>query len=279
MNHCFSRSVPALVVCGLLVACSSSSDDDSETEAAVSKIGSVSITDFPTDGGPELIAFFYETAEGSSISDVLVGVDPGAEVDTCEVSFDSDDAESPFESSNSIDAGETITFSSPAGTYAELQPQSFAGQMGYRGPDNLSTPVPSGLILDIPGGEFPAFSAVPFPDVEPFVLTSDLVGPFEEIPVSEEITWEPGTDPDARIELYYLANESRMNSDGIEEEIEIDLDCVLLDDGSFSFDAELQARLVDAGFDTVGSNIGRQNVTTVRQGDAMLIVANRNGDL
>lgn len=260
----------SLVVSSVLVSCSSD-DDNSSSVSNVSRLGVVVITDPLMGESIDITGFFIEQTDE---------VDPVVREDTCEVSFVNDDNIVEPASGSSLNAGEVLTLSSPAGTFADIQSMTFGETQLYVGPENLSAPVPSGLVLDIPGAEFPSFSDISVPNVEPFVLTSGLVGSFEDrISVASEITWEPGTDPEARIRFYYIATEVESSLAGVEEVREIDLDCVLLDDGSFTLDTAMQAQITDAGFDTIGVNIGRSVSRTVQQDDAMLIITNRSGDL
>ncbi len=272
MKNARSGCLIALVVSSALVSCSSD-DDDSSSNSNVSKLGVIQITDPLLDNTIDIDGFFFEPHNPSVISTFLEEL---VQEEACELSFVIDEDILEGEFSSPVNAGEVLTLSSPAGTYAEIQRVTIGEAQIYLGPENLPAPVPSGLVLDIPGAEFPAFTNVSIPDVEPFVLTSELVGPFgNQIPVTSEITWEIGADPEGWINLYYIATSIM----GVDELREIDLDCVLLDDGSFTFDAAMQTQLTDAGFDTIGANIGRQVLKTVQQDDAMLIISNSSGDL
>lgn len=64
-----------------------------------------------------------------------------------------------------LSADETIVFSSPAGTFVTLQ-RTVVGESIVYAPegDGLPAPIPSGLVADIPGDEFPAFATVRIPD-------------------------------------------------------------------------------------------------------------------
>jgi len=75
-----------------------------------------------------------------------------------------------------ITAGEVITVGSDGGSLGELQ-QVLIGNAGfvlYSGEVQASQETASGLIVDIPEGDFPAFSAIAAPEVAPFALTTDI---------------------------------------------------------------------------------------------------------
>lgn len=279
MKNVYSECLIILLVSSVLVSCSSD-DDDSSSFSNVSRFGIVEITDPLLDNSIDIVGFFFELQDPALVSILLEDIDLEVQQDTCELSFDIDEDVLESESSSPVNAGEVLTLSSPAGTFAEIVRFTNNESQIYFGPENLPAPVPSGLVFNIPGDEFPAFSDVSVPDVEPFVLTSERVGFFgDEIPVTSEITWEAGSDPEARIRLYYVANVDTSSTLGVEEVTEIDLDCILLDDGSFAFDAAMKTQLTESGFDTITANIGRQVSTMIQQGDALLVTTNTSGDL
>jgi len=273
-----------------ITACSSSdtSGTDSDVANNVSKIGTIQIDDHVTDNEGSIFLAFVGLEEEMSKTVFFEEIGPVnlSDEDECEVVIngpeDPDTPEIGGVSISGLSAGEVITVSSPAGSFTELLPSSFFGPSVYVEPDNMPYPFPTGLRIDIPGDEFPAFDKVVVPDIEPFVLTS-LPDTFQHFSISQEITWEPGTPSDANIVMYLDLTETSITvTDDTESSYtarRVEIDCVLKDDGSFSFSTEIQTQLSDAGFNEIPLDIGRRITTTRQEGDAILIISNSSGDL
>lgn len=58
----------------------------------------------------------------------------------------------------------------------------------------------SGLIVDIPEGDFPAFGAIAVPDVAPFTLPTEIAPVIgAQVAIDSTFTWEPAGDARSRI--------------------------------------------------------------------------------
>ena len=211
----------------------------------------------PADADAEAPAEFQRDLEASA----------AGPSDTCDV-YPSGDDENLTDSGEAfgeaVGAGETITLTSPAGTYATLVPQGEGDDPVYRPQDTdgaLPGFAPSGLVADIPGDVFPAFANVAIPDVTPGAATFQ---PAENSPIdaATEYTWT-AADDGATVEI------------GLETDA-FSIDCHARDDGSFTLPAAIVAEL---GGDVEGVLLGaeRQAVAVRQQGNALLLVLSSGG--
>ena len=164
----------------------------------------------------------------------------------------------------SVGAGETLTLTSGEGTWAELQPAGAVGGVAFYDPTAMlpSGPVPEGLVLDVPGGEFPAFSAT-LPDVAPLVgFGDDSDG---AIDADTRFTWEAGDDPDAKVRLSTASNFFA------DPATAVGVSCTVPDTGEFAFDDGARAALGD-GFAGDPVAASRISIDAVSQDDALLIL-------
>lgn len=186
----------------------------------------------------------------------------------------------------SLSAGETITFTSPAGTWLTLPRQEAFGFVAYGSEDGLPQPVPSGLTLDIPGDAFPAFANVRVPDVVPLrgAMPVDAVTP------DTTFRWESGGgDPSVYVRIDVVSGGLGFLPGGLPPEV-LDslpedfpglgdgslttLDCVVRDDGEFALPSATRAEL---GADFSGSaTFTRLGTTAVQRGDTLLLVFNES---
>ncbi len=174
----------------------------------------------------------------------------------------------PFQT---VSAGETISLSSAAGTYGELQRTTQFGFTGYSSTVDLVHPAPSPLIIDIPGDVFPAFSNVSV--VAPQPISGFNIDPFGGFNAETEFRWDASTTADSIISL----NFSEFNVGALEF---ISVECEATDDGSFSLPAETVAEINDnlgVGWTASGISISREVVIVQQQGDAVLVI-NRTTD-
>lgn len=240
-----------LVVCSLvmLTACSSSSNKNDTTEDesgviaenenndvggnnTVALAGSVNVVVNSSLNDVEITGTFFELESALPAATLLEEARPSQ--DRCVVSMrdDSDVADNTVAGTTfqTISAGEVITVNSPAGTYAELIRTQFAGFTVYDLAEGVSLPAPppENLTVDIPGDAFPAVSNVSLPNIVPFTFNSSTT----ELTPDTTFSWNASGNPDARISLY-----SYDFTTGEE------LECTLLDDGTFSFDANTQAAM------------------------------------
>ena len=151
-----------------------------------------------------------------------------------------------------LTAGDALTVTSPAGTYASLALFSAFGISGYTTDSELTGPAPSGLTIDIPGAQFPAFTNVPIPDVT--ILNGVSPSVDSNVTATTTFTWTAGSNPDSRI----LIDAG-------------DLSCIALDDGNFSIPAATQAEL-GSGFNELSYDIQRLAIAFRQSGNALLLV-------
>lgn len=161
----------------------------------------------------------------------------------------------------SLSAGEVLTLTSPAGSYAELLREQSLGFTSYELAGELSQPVPSEIVLDIPGDQYPAFSDVPVPDVQP--LTG--VGATDAVSADTVFTWDAGGAEN----VFVTVNVSSVGPAGDL----LSVSCVAVDDGEFAFPAGTRAELGD-GFEGFGALLTRTGATIVQRGNTLLLVSN-----
>jgi len=239
----------------------------------VLRFGIVEVDD--DEGELDLFAFFGAFETNLSANQFVGELLPT--LDTCEVEIfgvggipdldDLDDDNLIFDSNfNSLSAGETITISSPAGTFSTLVQFTFGDLIGY-GIDETGVapvpPVPSGLVVDIPGDEFPAFSNVDIPDVAQIVVTAPTPG--TAITPTTQFTWVPGGDSDALLDLSVTSFDAQGMGVGV--------DCVLEDDGSFSFPASVQSQM-GTGFTSPFFDFNRTRFNLIQNGTTVLATIN-----
>ncbi len=161
-----------------------------------------------------------------------------------------------------LSAGDVITISSPAGSYAELSKTVFQSFIIYQSEDELTGPLPSGLVVDIPGDVFPALASVQVPDVEPISLTTPTIG--QAVTSDTDFTWQAGNNQNA----YVTLSSSQFSGDPASITT---VDCTVTDDGGFSFPAATQTEL-GASFSGTRATISRSVSTFQQQGNAVLVV-------
>ena len=156
----------------------------------------------------------------------------------------------------SISAGENLTFSSSAGTFADLAQEISIDNITYTTTSPLPRP-PAGLTLDIPGDTFPSFSSVEIPDLQDLEIRTPESG--EPLRSDTRLRWNAASDgSDSRLLL------SASDAD-------VTVTCSLADDGSFSFSDATQAELGDL-FAASSLTVRRQNFTSPTRGDSGLVI-------
>ena len=115
------------------------------------------------------------------------------------------------------------------------------------------------------------------PNVSPFVLTSELtpVGSFvSSVNIDSEFTWTPSNDTDSYITL---STDENFGSNTLEGDGRVVINCVLADDGSFSFSEDVQNQLSEFGLTTLFLAIGRENIAFFRQDDTIVGIIRESG--
>lgn len=183
--------------------------------------------------------------------------------DDFDLSFDTD-----FQT---LSAGEQLIFNTSDGSlYVEVPRQQSLGLTLYPlDGESLPGPIPTGLVLEIVGDEYPAFPSVSVPDVAP--LTG--VTPASPTPITAETVfrWDADDDPDAYISISASATGFR---NGVASERNVD--CLAVDDGEFAFPTLTQAELGD--FSTTTTDVSRVGATILRRGNTLLYVGSESLD-
>ena len=187
------------------------------------------------------------------------------------------DAVAGFDYAPRIDAGDVITLAGADGVFGRWDRSAM--NEGYRllhtgatredVADIVFSPAPAGLVLNVPGGEFPAFSNVAVPYVD---AGTELDEPFEpERPVTRTLSWAAGTNPDARISIVDRVRDAAGRDHWVR--------CMAIDDGAFDFPESVLETLGRDAVVVHGADVDRVAFTIERQGDAALIVMSWAGRL
>lgn len=210
-------------------------------------------------------AGFNSTNQAVSAQQVQNGI--VSSVDSCVVS----DSTAVTDSSqpggieyNPVSAGDVITLTSPAGSYAELVKSEANGFIfyGVAGDGSLPGPVPSGTVLDIPGDVFPAFPNVAVPDIAELTNVASSTG--NTLTANSTVTWDAATSAGSFMNL-----SAAYTPPGSETSISVF--CTVADDGSFSFPADTAAQM-GSDFESLNFNLSRSGSTVVQNGNALLTV-------
>ena len=262
----------------LLNACGGSSSDsgadvdtgadaDTGTDAdagadGISQLGILSIDQFTTGQNDDIDIFivgrFFNLDDSTDI-DLDLDSQFDEVVDTCEIDG-GEDGDLGLDL-NPISAGETITVSSAAGTYATIVAMTIPDlSIVYGTQDELATPLPQNLIIDIPGDEFPAFANVSVPNAPPLDISP---GSDDTITADTEFQWTPSSVAFSTVAIeatYTSANAS------------VDILCVARDDGSFSYPTDIRDMIGSAQASFV--ILSRSTFDIVDSGDSRLIIVN-----
>lgn len=133
--------------------------------------------------------------------------------------------------SQRISAGDTLVFTSPAGTFGELNRDSASFYQMTNG--SILGDAPEGLIVTIPGDVFPAFGDVDMPVFQPFDVTDETPKTGTFVNSDSRLTWTPGDSSVSFIALYGQAR----NQDANPQIRTATIICVLPDDGEFELTA------------------------------------------
>lgn len=268
------KILPALV-CLTLAACGDDSDDDSPPPMAelVSQWGIIG-TD--TEEEVEIFARFGQftgALEMAQLRQELIPTLDECEVSTETASEDDGDDDVDFEFSVAYDdqsAGETIVITSPAGTFTTLSLPESGESMIYSNADAPppSGPAPDGLVADIPGDQFPAFSNVSVPNVQALDITS----PGEGVAVTPESTlsWVSNNTANSYLDISISSEDTATGSIATVE-------CTVADDGEFSFPEQTQ---LEMGSTFSGSSADYSRTTyRIEQSGTTLLIINNTADI
>lgn len=163
----------------------------------------------------------------------------------------------PSEPFELVSAGETLSLSSSGSTYADV---SFSTSRFEIGP----YPAPDELTLDLAGMEFPAFANVSIPPTASASNFQSSTG--NSITPASVITWTPAGAADNSIYMEVV---------DFQNGLVVDLECRMIDDGSFELPDDVKTALSNAlgdyTLDRPMQVVKAMNVVT--QGDALLVVS------
>lgn len=181
-----------------------------------------------------------------------------------------------------VSAGEIITLTSPAGTFTEFERMQeqlnteLFSLYQVPGDGSLPGPLPANTVIDIPGDEFPAFTNVATPIVPPLTAFTSSTG--QSVTAGSTFTWNGNPSGDSFINLSATVipifdpttfTDPNLDLTDISFSVRT-LSCSLVDDGSFSLPASIQAELgADFNADLA---VSRTGLRFERNGDALLTV-------
>ncbi len=218
--------------------------------AGVTRLGYVSLVESSSESGFTLGAGTYEVSGGGAFFETTAAI-PGAfladpiqeELETCEVfsvgtpangdGFPEPPGGVTF---TTLDAGTplTVVVSGSGSTYATMERESHTvggdTWIVYELEEGVTGSLPAGLALTVPGADFPAFSAVAFPNVGSFALNDPSDG--SGVTVDTEFAWDSSSAQHAFVTL-------SVRSDDFSTHVT----CWTADDGSFSFPSDTKSEL------------------------------------
>jgi len=189
-------------------------------------------------------AIFYEAETALPLSEQMPQIFRPM-LDNCNVGFAEINEPTPIPrpdftvSTRNVSAGDVLTVSSPAGSYAELLRQGPSDEVSYQMPANvvLSPPLPDGLVMSAPGDEFPGFSNLALPTTGMVDLLSPRLT--ELITVDTEFSWIPSGDPDT---FLIITTYNPDISPATLNDLRLTM-CFARDDGTFEFPDATQAAM------------------------------------
>ena len=221
-------------------------------------------------GVDTVYAGFRRFASTEDLDTVLSFIRPAAP-DMCVLR--EDDGFTAFDRAPPVDAGEVLVFTSSAGTWAELSRIDGEEGIEYVEPENsegsivLPGSVPAGLVLDIPGADFPAFTAVPIPAVTPL----DEIAPgrsSSSAAVTDTFTWDAADDPMSVVRFDFLVPIDDSGDNGLRS-----FACIAEDDGTFAIPPDTLAALGADASTNFLVTVTRETLQVERQGNALLLTS------
>ncbi len=217
----------------------------------------------------ELDATFLQSSIVISESQLRADLKPSV-LDVCSVTTFNTEIETPprLEGNlSALSAGNTLQFSEPVGgLFAEINKQTILGFTTYIYDDNngnnpLLGPIPDDLSISIPGDQFASFSNVSVPNIEPLTSASPAI--FAPVTVDTDFTWDAPLSDSSFIEISFISFGAN----------NLYIECLVVDDGLFSFSQSTKDELSGAGFtQTFGVDFVRKEVNFVKQGDDYLVI-------
>lgn len=262
-----------------------SGPDSNVSGGDIAFVGSVSIDQT----GQSASASFFRTTQSISGTEIQVNFFPNA--DSCVVTETNFDVENPilpgFENLNldPVGAGDVITLTSPAGTFAELVEEQQNGFIFYQpaGDGSLPGPVPEGTVIDIPGDEFPAFSNVGIPNATTLSDVTLSTGNF--LTPDSTLSWTAASGSSSVMNLSASASSLPDFTDPNFDPTTFNpadlaitsVSCTIVDDGSFSFPSSIRSQL-GGGFSANAYNFSRDGYSFEQSGNAFLTISVSSGN-
>ena len=164
-----------------------------------------------------------------------------------------------------ISAGEALIVSSAQGTVATITrfTSEFDASIISYFSEVINGVLPTGLVLDIPGDDFPSFSNVTIPTTQPVILSTPSSGTV--FTAGDQVVWNAGNS--SNLSLMSI----NMNfTDGTE------IECETADDGSFTLPPSVLSQL---GTDLQAEEISIARVESIftPQNDALLLTSGVTG--
>lgn len=222
--------------------------------------GTVTATDFRQTGVSLFGGDFFSDTEQFTAQQLLNQL----QSDSC-ILNDEDEDDGLTDNSVDISAGETIIISGNGGTVSTLTRESFGGLISYLSPQ-ISGSLPAGLVADIPGDVFPAFSGISFPAVQTVQLNSPTIDTI--FTASDQINWTPGNTSSSAV----LIDIEFENQFGETSSVE----CEVRDDGNFSLPSSIVDR-IGADLEATEFDFVRTVFNFTQSGNALLSTATVTG--
>ena len=242
----------------------------------VSLVGTVAVSD-ETGNVSDIVGSFFSLSSpvsGEDLATRFVGLNSFCEVEP-DVISGFDDISVSFipeipGTDETISAGDTVVLSEAAGTYVTLSEQG-VGDLVFYGTDS-TTSLPTGSVPEplqafVTGDEFPAFSGIDFPAST--TLTGVDFGDSGNVTINTQFSWVAPADAGESGASFIRISSSALGGFFIDNSLRVS--CLVRDDGSFSFPAEVQAALGD---EYVGGipTVSRVSVSTAVAGNAALFL-------
>ena len=165
---------------------------------------------------------------------------------------------------NLVSAGDSLVLTDVNGTFATLQ--QFNGPVGpeYQPESEINQSAGADLSVDIPGDNFTGFANIAVPPVPALNFSAPAVG--SNVTTSTFFQWQSSNVPGSVVEIFTSGVSTATNE-------EIFIACSLVDDGSFTFPADIQARM-GANFDDFFTSALRIVYNVAAEDDTLVFIAN-----
>jgi len=254
------QSLLLSLVSMLMLGCSASKEDVPET-TVIKSIGLLTLNEFfGRNLNADIAAVFYsDKSNKRTVAEIQQKIMPTT--DQCYIgrknyfSVLSDDTSE----AKPLSAGAELRLMDSAGMVWPLT----QNRLNFYLPttDDFPYPLSKGLMVDIPGDQFPAIGSVTIPDVS--AITGFLPEISQAITINAQLSWDAGSDPNARI----IVRSNTSSSTKSDKEFI----CALLDDGAFELPASIK-EVLGPDYTTTKMQISRDVFSFVQKNDALFVV-------